>query len=374
MERFLCIAGCARGHEFLRQCAELDVRPTLLTLDSLQDAGWPRDVLDDLATMPAGLTREQVENTVTWMARGRKFDRIVALDGGELLTAAELREHMRLPGMGITTAGYYRDRLAMRISAKESGFAVPEFCRILNYDEIREFMGRVPTPWMLKARVPAQNAPSRQIGDPEALWCALEQLGDLQSHFLLEEVVEGEEFTVESIVSECRVVFSVVHRYRTLPVAGGMRLIETVERTSRDWMELTALNGGIVPSLGMVRGVTQTHFVRSHADGRHRFVKIAASVGGGVDRLTEAASGLNLWREWARLEVAHLRGEAYVPSAWFERYAVSLRGASGLLQPDAHEMDGVEVAFSEQAEDGVVNMVLCSARLEKLTQVINRLA
>ena len=86
------------------------------------------------------------------MARGRRFDRIVALDEFDLETAAQIREHMRIPGMGITTAGCYRDKLAMRVSARESGFLVPEFCRVLNYDELREYMARVPAPWLLKPR------------------------------------------------------------------------------------------------------------------------------------------------------------------------------------------------------------------------------
>ena len=51
-ERFLCIASYEKGQDFLRQCAALGVKPTLLTVDKLRDADWPRDVLDDLATMP----------------------------------------------------------------------------------------------------------------------------------------------------------------------------------------------------------------------------------------------------------------------------------------------------------------------------------
>ena len=100
IERFLCIASYEKGHDFLRQCAEMGVRPTLLTLDKLRDADWPREALEELATMPPGLTREQILNTVSWMARGRRFDRIVALDEFDLETAAQIREHMRIPGMG----------------------------------------------------------------------------------------------------------------------------------------------------------------------------------------------------------------------------------------------------------------------------------
>ena len=101
----------------------------LLTLDKLRDADWPREALEELVTMPSGLTREQILNTVSWMARGGASTAIVALDEFDLETAAQIREHMRIPGMGITTAAYYRDKLAMRMSARESGFLVPEFCR-----------------------------------------------------------------------------------------------------------------------------------------------------------------------------------------------------------------------------------------------------
>ena len=48
------------------------------------------------------------------MARGRRFDRVVALDEFDLEIAALIREHMRLPGMGVTATAFYRDKLAMR--------------------------------------------------------------------------------------------------------------------------------------------------------------------------------------------------------------------------------------------------------------------
>ena len=80
------------------------------------------------------------------MARGRRFDRVVALDEFDLETAAQIREHMRIPGMGVTSTAYYRDKLAMRTGASESGFLVPEFCRVLNYDELRAYMKASPGP------------------------------------------------------------------------------------------------------------------------------------------------------------------------------------------------------------------------------------
>src|ERR1700744_442747 len=128
--RFLLIARYEKGHYFMRQCAAMGIECVLLTLNTLRDADWPREALVDLTTMPAGLSREQILNTVSWMARGRRFDRVIALDEFDLETAAAVREHMRVPGMGISTSAYYRDKLAMRTAARESGFTVPAFCPV----------------------------------------------------------------------------------------------------------------------------------------------------------------------------------------------------------------------------------------------------
>ena len=54
--------------------------------------------------------------------------------------AAMIREHLRIPGMGTTTARLFRDKLAMRVKAFEAGIRVPDFVHVLNYDEIRGYM------------------------------------------------------------------------------------------------------------------------------------------------------------------------------------------------------------------------------------------
>ena len=350
IERFLCIASYEKGHDFLRQCAEMGVRPTLLTLDKLRDAPWPREAVEEVATMPSGLSREQILNTVSWMARGRRFDRIIALDEFDLETAAQIREHMRIRGMGTTATAYYRDKLAMRIGAEESGFLVPEFCRVLNYDELRTFMNHVPAPWLLKPRSEASSLGIRRIEEPEQLWRALDDLGDRQRHFLLEQFVPGDIFHVDSIVSQGKVVFSVVHRYGSPPMQvmheGGVFTTRTVDRGSPEWLQLTALNAGLAPSLGMVRGVTHAEYIRAHADGRCYFLEIAARVGGAfISDLVEAATGVNLWREWARLEVSSLRGQSYVLPPIYESYAGSVICLAQTAEPDTEGFDAPEVVL-----------------------------
>lgn len=252
--RVLCISSYEKGQDFLRQCAEMGLKPTLLTVEKLRWADWPHEVLEDLVTMPEGLSTEQILNTVSWMMRGRLYDRVVALDEFDQETAAAIREHARIPGMGATTAAYYRDKLAMRTSAQGDGFLVPEFCRVLNYDELREYMAAVPAPWLLKPRTQASALGIRKMNNAEEVWRALDELGDEQSRYVLERFVPGEIYHVDAIVNEGGVVFQVAHQYGTPPMAvmheGGVFTTRTVDRRSREWAELTELNVRLAPSMG----------------------------------------------------------------------------------------------------------------------------
>ena len=136
----------------------------------------------------------------------------------------------------------------------------------------------------------------------------------------------GDIFHVDSIISEHKVVFSAVHQYGKPPMQvmheGGVFTTRTVDRTSREWKELTALNARLAPDLGMARGVTHAEYIRAHADGRFYFLEIAARVGGAfISDLVEAATGINLWREWARLEVARCARRDVCAARRFEKYA-----------------------------------------------------
>jgi biotin carboxylase len=374
VERFLCIASYEKGQDFLRQCAEMGVKPTLLTLDKLREADWPREALEELATMPAGVSRDQVMNTVTWMSRGRRFDRIIALDEFDLEMSAEIREHMRVPGMGISASAFYRDKLAMRVKARKSGFLVPEFCRVLNYDELRNYMARVPAPWLLKPRAEASALGIRKIENPEQLWRNLDDLGDRQSHFLLEKFVPGDIFHVDSIVSEGKVVFSSVHRYGRPPMQvmheGGVFTTRTLDRASRDAKGLTGLNADLAPSLGMKRGITHAEYIRAHGDGRYYFLEIAARVGGAfISDLVEVATGINLWREWARIEVAHLRKEKYVLPAVREDYAGSVLCLAQTAEPDTSDFNAPEIVVRLKKHHHA-GLIVRSAKPERVEQLL----
>jgi len=347
--RILCISTYEKGQALLRECAALGCRVTLLTVEKLREADWPREILDELLTMPEGLTLDQVTNTVTYLARTRRFERVIALDEFDMETAAHLREHMQIPGMGRTTTAHFRDKLAMRFAAQRAGALVPEFTRVLNYEELRQWMERVPPPWVLKPRAEASAIGIRKMESAEQVWAALEELGDRQTSFLLEQFVPGDIFHVDSIVSEGAVVFAAVSGYGKPPMQvmheGGVFTTRVLERGSAETGGLTAINNRLMPAMGMLRGVTHAEYIRG-SDGRFYFLEAGARVGGAfIADVVEAATGVNLWREWARIEVGNLLGQRYQVPAQRALYAGSALCLARTAEPDTSIFTDPEIVL-----------------------------
>jgi hypothetical protein len=315
-EFILCLAASHTGDQFVEELANLGCRVVLLTIDEHRDSGWPSDSVSELHSMPAGMVLQQITNTVTYLARSRKFARVIALDNFNVQIAAALREHMRIPGMGVTTACYFSDRLAARLKAAQMGMAVPAFTSVANYDELRQFMQAVPSPWLLTPRSESCGSEIRQLHDSEQVWRALDALGDYQSGFLLEQSIDGERMHVDSLSADGKVVFSAVSPYRGAPseVSGASELLPPARQSSKAEVErLRHANTALLASMRMARGVTHTAFLRSSATGDFYFMETSASVDDRcVADMMQETHGLNLWREWARLEVAAMRGEPYV--------------------------------------------------------------
>ena len=143
---FLCITTYEKGQEFMRECKRQGCRVILLTAEKLRDADWPRESLDDTFYLPAEISLADIVKAVTHLARTHKIDRIVALDEYDMETAATLREHLRIPGMGLTTMRYFRDKLAMRMRALDRDVRVPDFVPVVNHDDIRYYMEHVAGP------------------------------------------------------------------------------------------------------------------------------------------------------------------------------------------------------------------------------------
>jgi biotin carboxylase len=344
---FLCITTYEKGQEFMRECKRQGCHVLLLTAEKLRDADWPRESLDDTFYLPADPPLADIVAAVTHLARTRKLDRIVALDEYDMETASTLREHLRVPGMGLTTMRYFRDKLAMRMRALDRGVRVPDFVPVFNHDDIEYYLGHVPGPWVLKPRQEASAIGIKKIHAAEELWPVLEQLADKQSSFLLERFVPGEVYHVDSVVSENEVVFANVSKYGKPPMnvaqGGGVFTTFTVPRGSDADAGLRQINRDLIAALGLVRGVAHAEFIQADTDGHFYFLECAARVGGAyINEMVGAATGLNLWREWARIEIGGGDGTYKLPPVR-EEYAGVILSLARQENPDTSGYNDPEV-------------------------------
>lgn len=370
----LCVTSYEKGQEFIRTCKAMGCRVLLLTVEKLRQADWPFDSIEELFTMPEDLPLQGLIYSVSYFARSRPIDRIVALDEFDMENVSALREHLRIPGMGLTTVRYFRDKLAMRARARETGILVPKFVHVLNYARLREFMSRVPGPWLLKPRSQASGIGMKKIHKPEELWPWLDQLGDQQSFYLLEQFVPGSVYHVDSVASEREVVFAEAHAYGTPPLEtshqGGVFTTRALPRDGEEARTLHKINRDLLNGLGLLRGVTHAEFLKAHADGKFYFIEIAARVGGAyIADVIEAATGINLWREWARLEVGAGKEPYQLPAARAD-YAGVILSLARQEHPDTSAYNDPEIVY-RVSKFHHAGFVLKSSSHERVQQLLD---
>lgn len=370
----LCVSSYEKGQEFLRTCKKLGCRVLLLTVEKLRNGDWPRESVDETFFMPEELPLQHLIYTVSYMARSQQIDRIVALDEFDMENVSALREHMRIPGMGLTTVRYFRDKLAMRARAKEAGILAPEFVHVLNHDNLRDFMARVPGPWLLKPRSQASGIGMKKIQSAAELWPWLEQLGDQQSFYLLEQFIPGTVYHVDSIVSDREPVFAEAHGYGSPPLDvshyGGVFTTRTLPRKSSESEALLEINRELIVTLGLLRGVTHAEFLRAHANGKFHFLEIAARVGGAyISDVVEAATGVNLWREWARLEIAAGK-QPYELPPMRRHYAGVILSLARQEHPDTSAYSDPEIVY-RVSKYHHAGFVLKSASADRVRELLD---
>lgn len=349
----LIIASYEKGHEFVRTCKREGWRVVLITSASLEhEHKWPTECVDELFFMkdqakvwdPAETLR-----AVSFLARTREFDRIVPLDDFDLEMAAMLREHLRIPGMGDTTTRYFRDKLAMRTRALSAGLRVPDFVHLLNDARIDAFVERVPAPWVVKPRSSAGAIGIKKAASKEQLWEIINALGDERPTYVLERFVKGDVFHVDSLIHDSRVVFQRASRYGRPPLdvshAGDVFTSRILPASTDDSRALLEMNTAVLGAMRLVRGSSHTEFIRGAEDGQLYFLETSARVGGAhIAEMIEAATGLNPWREWARVELAGEDGHYVLPPIRDE-YAGILVSLARQEKPDTTAFDDPEIVW-----------------------------
>lgn len=350
---FLCISNYFKGSAFLIALKKAGNKVYLITSEKLRENNWPREFIDEIFYMPGqdlDWDLETLLKGVAGLMKGVKIDAIAALDDYDVEKATFLRENLRIPGMGQTTGRYFRDKLAMRMRAKEAGVLVPAFSALFNDAEINHFADNVPPPWVLKPRSEASAHGIIKVYDKDSLWQNIHEMGDNRLRYLVEQFKPGDVYHADGLNLDGKNIFCTVSKYLATPMeisqGGGIFRSTNVPYGSEDDKSMRKANEQVMKAFGMKNGASHTEFIKGKEDGQVYFLETSSRVGGAhLAEMVEGATDINLWTEWAKIEDAVAKGKKYNLPKVKKGYAGIVLTLSKFQDPDLSSFNDPEICF-----------------------------
>ena len=379
----VCLATYFKGADFMRECKSQGCRVILVTKEKMLHEDWPRESLDDVIAVPNDAGPALMIDLVAFLARQTPVDRVVALEEFDVVTAALVREHLCLPGLSSSTAKVFRDKLSMAVHSQRAGIDVPPFVPFLNGAEVDDFMERVPGPWVIKPRSDVSAIGIKKVDNAAEVRAIVDEMNQREnlreraSYYVLAKFIGGEVFHVDSIVNDGNVLFAGVNQYGRPPMQvahqGGAYISRTVRRGSPDEKTLTTINRKLIKALGLDHGATHAEFIKSDEDGKFYFLEIASRVGGAyIADVLEAATGVNIWREWARIEISNGATPRRIKPLRKD-YAGIILSLARQEQPDTSAYDDQEVVYHVKKKHHA-GMIVRSPKLERVDELLSSYA
>jgi biotin carboxylase len=355
----------------------------LVTSKKLEHEPWAREAVDDIFYVEQDANNEWVMDDVAaglaWLMRTHKIDRIVSLDDFDVEKGAFLREYFRIPGMGVTTAHHFRDKLAMRIAARDAGIPVPGFTSLFNNDVINDFIRDSPGPWIVKPRGQASATGMKKVYSADELWAHLDSLGGDRHRFLVEQFKPGDVYHVDALSEHGKIVFERASVYLSTPFevahGGGIFRSAIVPFGSADEKQLLALNTKVMNAFGMQTSASHTEYIKNKETGEFYFLETASRVGGAhLADMVDASSGINLWYEWARLEAAVAAGEKYQLPKPRKDYAGIIVSLTRQESPDTQQFQDPEICWRMEGKTHHIGLIVRAPKRERVLELLDNYA
>lgn len=375
---FVCISNYFKGTDFLIQLKKLGNKVYLVTSEKLREKSWPHEYIDEIFYMQGQDTEWNLEHLLLGVGnlmKSNTVDAIVALDDFDVEKATYLRENLRIDGMGQTTGRYFRDKLAMRMRAKSCGIPIPDFCSLFNDHDINTFTDTVSPPWVLKPRSEASSSGIIKVFDKETLWIHINEMGNNRFKYLLEQFKPGDVYHCDSLILDRKILFSLTSKYSATPMeitqGGGVFRTSNIPYDSEDNIEIKKVNEAVLKGFGLKNGVAHTEFIKSKETGQLYFLETSSRVGGAhIAEMVEAATNINLWKEWATIEDALVKGTIYQLPKVKNEYAGIVLTLSKYQHPDLSSFSDPEVCFRVPL-DYHAGLIVKSEKSERILELLN---
>ena len=237
-----------------------------------------------------------------------KFDRVICLWEPGVLLAAKIREALSVSGMTLEEATPFRDKDTMKERVSAAGIRTPRHRSATTAKEVREAAKKIGFPVIVKPIAGAGSMDTYRANDAKELDAALGKMGHIDK-VNVEEFVDGEEYTYDTICVDGRIMYQNVSYYRPRPLAfRSTEWISPMTYCLRDLSDPQLAHGiamgkEVLKALDFRTGFTHMEWYRE-TDGETVFGEIAARPPGAntVD-LMNFASDIDLFTGYAEAEV-----------------------------------------------------------------------
>ena len=242
------------------------------------------------------------------LARHARIEQVECLWEPYMLLAARIRESFGLPGLSVAQTVPFRDKELMKQAIDAAGIRTPRHAAATSVHGVWEAAERIGYPLIVKPIAGAGSADTYRIDGPEELSTVLPLLRHVPE-VSVEEFIDGEEFTYDTICANGDVLFEHMLWYRPRPLQMKQHeWISPVSLSLRD-LDVPDLRAGremgraVIAALGFTTGFTHMEWYRKH-DGEAVFGEIGARVAGArvADLMNYATDG-DVYVAWAEAVV-----------------------------------------------------------------------
>ena len=291
---------------------------------------------------PARLVAATRELSVRCGAADRLFGSLEQLQ----VPLAEARQLLRLPGLGVEAANNFRDKNRMKNRLHAAGLPCARHMLASNAVEAREFCRRSGLPVVVKPPAGAGARNTFRISSDAELtaWLGGDPPGAAQP-VLLEEYLQGEEFSFDSIMIDGRVVWHSISCYRPAPltvlenpwIQWCVLLPRQIDGPEFDPIRRAGADALTV--LGLETGMTHMEWFR-RPGGSIAISEVAARPPGAqFTSLISFACDLDFYTAWPRLQIFD-RFEA--PARQYAAGAAYLRGMGDGRVKAVHGLESLQ--------------------------------
>ena len=220
-----------------------------------------REALHDYLQVGSFGDEQKVVDEVRAWLRGRSIDRVECLWERLMYLAARLREAFGVPGMSRAQTAIFRDKEAMKQAVEKAGLRVPRHGRARSKQEAWAAVERCGFPAIVKPIDGAGSKDTWRCNDAQEFEQALAKVQHIEE-LSVEEFIEGEELTYDTVCADGRILFENVAWYKPKPMVLAqnpwisMQNIVLRDITQELPRPGVALGHGVLQALGFSTGFT----------------------------------------------------------------------------------------------------------------------